>query len=268
MAPRGALFPVPLPPWVTCILVGIFVIAIVSIVVTRSLQISAPPRRSQLVLEEELANLRTGDVVLQAGVSLVGLAQRFILNTPISHVGVLYVERQGTPDAFAWVLEATRDPGVHVQPLWTWLADTDSRTFYRRLAAPLITPAEAARTMRAFIRRHVGRPYSYHFWIEAARILPLALPMPFDEESKDHARFCSELVAEAWMDMGALNATDQRSHTVMPRDLFEEPPVHENKSPRKLMWTPGAGLEDVHSLITHKSAYEVRKLIQTSSAPF
>lgn len=267
------LFPCDVPPWLLWFVAGLFVAATVSLLITRSVAIRAPARKTKLCLETWLPQVRSGDVVLLAGVSFMGRAQRFILNTPVSHVGVVIVEREGTDAAQPWVLEAGRDHGVALTPLWTWLQCKDSRVFYRQLHMPGADDHKRRTALDAFVSRQLGRPYSYRFWMEATRVLPFTLPMPFDPEGKDEARFCSELVAEALVSAGALNHS-QPCHLVMPRNLLQEPAVakagdsddddggdcenSKRTSDRgKLQWLGKCGLGPVQSLVTKLSVYEV-----------
>lgn len=276
MAQRPRLFPCAVPSWLLWFVAGLFVAAIVSALVTRSVTIRAPARKERVYLEDLLPTMQSGDVVLLAGVGTFGRVQRFVLNTPISHAGVIVMEHEGTPRAAAWVLEASRKRGVTRTPLWQWLADRDNRIFYRRLRAPpkVLPPARRV-AVEEFVSRQLGRPYSYRFWMEATRVLPLVLPMPFDEGGKDEARFCSELVAEALVSVGALDAATP-CHLVLPRDLLEaratEPEPEQEPEPEreidadethdgKLQWVAGAGLGRVHSLVTRMSAYEVRRRV-------
>lgn len=246
---KPRLFPCALPPWLVWFVTGLFVAALASWVVTRSVQIRAPPRKTRLVLEDALPTLRSGDLLLLAGIGVVGRAQRFLLNSPVSHAALLYVEHEGTAAAVPWAFEATREDGVTLTPLWAWLADKDNRIFYRAARGGL-DGAARRRAMQDFISGNVGRPYSYRFWVEATRDLPLALPMPFDAAGKDDARFCSELVVEGWLALRMLRADLQAAHVVMPRELMRERAVGDDDGPLALAWASGAGLGAVLSLET------------------
>lgn len=265
------LLPCALPPWMMWFVAGLLVAAAVSVLVARSVVIRAPARKSKACVEDLLPTMRSGDVVLVADVGLIGRAQRFILGTPISHVGVLVVDGEGTTSAVPRVLEAEREHGVTLTPLWRWLQNRDNRIFYRPLRAPPKTDERRRVAVDAFVSRNLGRPYSYRFWMEATRVFPFALPMPFDADSKDEARFCSELVAEALVAAGALDGS-QPCHLVMPRDLLDERVVKtdrdgeegsdtddEEKHDSKLHWRTGWGLGATQSLVTRLSAYEVKR---------
>lgn len=260
------LLPHPLPQWVMWLVVGLFAAAVVAFAVARAVNIRAPLQRDRVTVETALHELRSGDLLLLADVGALGRVQRFVLDTPISHVGVL-VMSQSQP----WVLEATRSHGITLTSLWAWLGDGGKRVFYRRLHCD--TPdAERRAAVDAYANRNLGRPYAFRFWVEATRVLPLALPMPFDEEGRDEARFCSELVAEVFRAVGALDAKETAAaHTVMPRDLWEEPavgtagvvtapPARTRDGVRKLAWRVGAGLGPIQSLVTALSADRLKQL--------
>lgn len=180
-------------------------------------------------------SLHSGDVVFSCGSSFLSCAQRFLLNTPVSHVGVLVVEHEEEP----WVLESRKTTGVVKTRLHSWIYANTSKgnnVFVRR-AQTLMPNAERQRKMTDFATSTLGRPFSYRFW------LPFLLPVSFASflDDADEAKFCSQLVVEALIEIGVLDTTT--THLVLPKDLF-----HDTFSRSTLQWKHGGALTTVETL--------------------
>jgi hypothetical protein len=238
--------PCAVPPWLTWLVCVACVLALAFVVGVRWAGATLVASETLALTPTSMRTLRSGDVVLVRGSSAWSRAQQFLLNAPVSHVGVLFVERQGAPDAEVFVLDANRGVGVTRAPLRAWCAG--KRVFLRRVCTK---QSDAARqqAMRGFVADMLGRPFSYRFWLEASdSTLALQTPASLSTLSSlagaDESRFCSQLVAEALVAVGALDKTT-RTHLVLPSDLAAPvpAPVPAPLGQRsRLRWAAGGGL--------------------------
>ena len=182
-------------------------------------------------------SLHSGDVVFSCGSSFLSCAQRLLLNTPVSHVGVLLVEHDEEP----WVLESRKTTGVVKTRLHSWIHANTSKgkNVFLRRAQTLMPDAERRRKMTDFATSTLGRPFSYRFW------LPFLLPVSFASllDDTNEAKFCSQLVVEALIVIGVLDTTT--THLVLPKDLFQ---FHDAFSRSNLQWKHGGALSAVETL--------------------
>ena len=161
-------------------------------------------------------------------------------NSPIVHVGIIVTNAKGEP----FLLHTTRGKGTHVVRFETWVHKT--REHYRILGRPLQGPTIPTNISNRVVETLCGTRYSYRFWVAVAQSWtwwPAFLKLP--NIVSHTSAFCSETVAHALVEMGALDFHGHYTGSVMapvnvlPFDFWPSTASPSGASPsRVLPFTP------------------------------
>lgn len=143
--------------------------------------------------------------------------ERLLCGTPVTHVGLVWVDARGTPFLF----HTDRTNGAHLEPLLPWCRTTlqgNNQVFVCRVGGG--DPVEGGALEEA-LSPLLGMRYSFGFWKAVVQTWwPGVWEMPRPSDPSD--RFCSELVAEVLGRVGVLAFSDTVTpRLMMPRDLWE-----------------------------------------------
>lgn len=208
--PRRAGMPTAPPHhrWSTlAIVIAIAIVAVAAAVRlywVRLVRIDVPAVRAVAMRD---AMVRTGDVVLFAGVAIESRLIELMCASPVSHAGVVFVV---DGRACVWHI-ASLHGWSKVEPLEDVAARYPGEVFVR----PLLGGGDLTRALSAFVDRHWGTPYRAAPTLVAHQLLVgdvARLPAPLDaiaRRHRDHRRgwLCSSLVALAYAELGVLRLT-------------------------------------------------------------
>jgi hypothetical protein len=186
------------------------------------------PPRTALKASMCRVPVRSGDVVLWSSqYKLRTDVEKLLCGSKYTHVGLIFVDRAGTP----WVWEAVVT-GHRVQRLHTVLKKAQGRenVYLRKISTPLNPVA-----LETYIRHNIQKPYSFNLW--RAVIVRWCDSLHLPASSDNSARFCSQLVADTYHHLGVLdfrNESKETSH-VLPGDFG-------SSRSDLLPWTRGYGL--------------------------
>lgn len=186
-------------------------------------------------------SLGTGDIVLFSGVSVASAEVQCGTRSPFSHIGmVVRCEHVSGSGLYLWhspaqelryapdKLTSRVKDGPQLNELRVCLRAANGKVFIRRLlrrgdamSSPVIRligrtdPCENG--LSELMRDEAPLPYETHFW----ELLKAAYDGPFGENAPDTSSlFCSELVAEAYKQLGLLNEGGEPSNEYVPSDFF------------------------------------------------
>jgi hypothetical protein len=173
--------------------------------------------------------LPNGAVVLLSPLGeLRAAVEKLVCGTPVTHAGLLWVDRGGVP----FIFHTLRATGAHLEPFFPWIRRVTRRNqvFVRRLIGPRI-PGGAQ--LESVLMPYLGMSYSFGFWKAVMQSWWPGMEMPRATNPPD--RFCSELVAEVLELIGVLNFTPSAlvPRLVLPGDFW---------SPNRLPFVQGFGL--------------------------
>jgi hypothetical protein len=153
---------------------------------------------------DELApKLQTGDVILFRGNGLISWLIELLTNSVFSHIGTVFREPGSTGPNGLFIWQSFEPEGGVVldalEPfLVKYISDDLKSTFVIRLLAVERTPAMIA-ALRAFMPKVMEHPFpSYVLWIGTWFLAKLGFPTSWS------TFYCSELVAQSFMEMGLL----------------------------------------------------------------
>jgi len=184
-------------------------------------------------------NFENGDVLLLSSLArLRTTVEKLLCATPITHVGVVWVDAGGTP----FLLHTLRTPGAHLVPLRPWLKRNlpTNQVFVRRVVGG--TPGGAA--LEAALQPLLGVHYSFGFWKAVVETWAPGLELPHPSHPDD--RFCSELVADVLSRVGVLTFTTTSPHLILPRDFWDT---------SRLPFTPGYALAPPEEVLVLTSGH-------------
>jgi hypothetical protein len=165
---------------------------------------------------------QAGDIVLVVSDHLVWeLLFAIALTCEPYHVGIVVRMPDGT---FGMLEAGPPDETTHVRicPLAERLAADPGRVFIRRRCMPLTD--EQSEALTGFALRQDGKPYAYVRFL--AQGTPLRSRGPIRTEFMGKSRgepgsyFCSELVVEAMVSAGLIDAETARPRATTPADVF------------------------------------------------
>ena len=153
---------------------------------------------------DELApKLQTGDVVLFRGESLISWLIELLTNSVYSHIGMVFREpgSTGRDGLYLWQSFEPEHGVVRdsLEPfLVKYISDGLKSTFVIRLMTVERTP-EMIAALRTFMGEVMGHPFpSYVVWIGTWILAKIGFPTNWS------TFYCSELVAQSFMEMGLL----------------------------------------------------------------
>ncbi len=157
-----------------------------------------------------------GSVVMLSPVgSLRATGEKILCGTPVTHVGLVWVDATDTPFLF----HTTRKDGACLTPLKPWIERTTrhSQVFVRRIGG---VPAPSGHALETAIRPFLGVRYSFGFWQAVMQTWWPGMELPRATAPSD--RFCSELVAEVLeaVDVLTFTATPLAPRLVLPGDFW------------------------------------------------
>lgn len=202
------------------------------------LRIKQAFKRPPILLRHTDLAFQTGDVLLASSSFLPLVVGRMILGSNVTHVGIVYVD---SGSGQVWVVESRSSlHGITMTPIQEFMQTEQRRVYFR----PLINPRKRldVGAFEAYLVEALDFEYSYRFWMEATRrLMPLRLPLPHELEGGDKSsKFCSEIVYELLVKLGALQAGPlQNGARAMPSDFYAADELN------ILPWRPGWGLGPV-----------------------
>lgn len=157
-----------------------------------------------------------GTVVLLSPIGEIRTAmEKLVGGTPITHVGVVWVDACGVP----FIFHTTPATGARLELFLPWIrrATRRSQVFVRRIQGPSLPDgASLERALMPFL----GTSYSFGFWKAVMQTWWPGMEMPRAANPKD--RFCSELVADVLARVGVLDfsASALTPRLVLPGDFW------------------------------------------------
>jgi hypothetical protein len=139
--------------------------------------------------------------------------EKLLCGSAYTHVGLIFVDAAAQP--FVW--DCTRW-GHRIRPLWVALRG--GTVMWRRLSKPV-----EGKALESFIVANINQPYSFNLWQGVARRWASWLHLPHlrsdASRGQVHSRFCSQLVAETLVHLGALDfsTSNLSPHLIMPGDF-------------------------------------------------
>ena len=191
----------------------------------------SPQCKPQPRLKLSDAHFCTGDVLLWSSPPTLRTdVEKLVCGSQHTHVALVFVDASG--HAFAWECVRSGHQVVRITPHFVQKHGT---CFWRRISKPVDSAA-----LERFILQNMHQPYSFDLWRGVVRRWCSTLYLPQSVESRAFAkpRFCSELVADSLVAVGALDftlCTDLTPVTVMPHDFSDS-------CTSALPWTHGFGL--------------------------
>ncbi|KAK3273858.1 hypothetical protein CYMTET_17930 [Cymbomonas tetramitiformis] len=196
------------------------------------LHISDPPAEATVTYSELLPQLQTGDLVLFSGATVSGAVIKLFSNSRFSHVGIVIKDvHEFDPDeAFVWE-SSTNKAGLtdvvsgevrHGVELLSLEAKVNSGWYDEVAIRHLMVPEDKRRgiatTLRRIQKEWQGRPYEISRLEMLNAIVDIEGVKMFENTKDLSSLFCSELVAEAYMELGLLS-TELPSNEYVPEDF-------------------------------------------------
>jgi hypothetical protein len=159
------------------------------------------------------AHVCTGDLLLfSSHPTLRTDVEKLLCGSQFTHVALIFVDAAGQPYVWECLLS-----GHRMSPLATVLAKAapHQSIFWRRINRPL-----DGREFERFVRHNLAHPYSFNLWRGVVRRWCSSLYLP--QAPASNARFCSQLVAETYECLGALDFTHSANlspNLVLPGDF-------------------------------------------------
>lgn len=167
--------------------------------------------------EDIRGNLISYDIVLFNGKGGVSNAIKWFTRSKWSHIGIVLNDKaldmvllmeSTTLSAIKDVDTGINRRGVMVVPLSERLRMYDGDVCIRPLTIPGMSCIDRSQRLSAFRREFCGRPYEQDKW----SLILAQYDGPFGQNIDDlSSLFCSELVAEAYMQIGLLRRTTPAS---------------------------------------------------------
>jgi hypothetical protein len=156
------------------------------------------------------ARVRTGDLLLtRAGNNLMSRLHSWGLNTPVAHVGIAVVEREGDPLTRVFMFESGAPRGSQLRDLEDYMRDGADSLWWRQLSSD---GSGVRSSLQSSMERHAHAAYSWRFLKDLPQeLLGVVSPGGDDGvEADEHANSCADLVARVYEEAGFLALSRRR----------------------------------------------------------